>query len=495
MEIRFRLRRILALLSLTCLSLGMVAATAAAPSGPSGGDTTCEGEIMDVVAEGVGTTSKDALSDALRSAVAQVVGLLVVASDQVKNDALIESKVLTYSDGYVKSHVVITPPASRGGLMRLKIQASVCVSKLTKALTSNAIRVRKLDLQSIQGESETLDTRSRSAAEIAAEAFKGFPSSLLKAEPLKERRVSGDSDESIVEIPVRVEVDMTRWKTWFQQAKRLLDRIAESKGTENWNTKTPGWHPLRASTAKPRSGSGGGVDPGVEQAIYQISHDYWTCRFIPDADRRGASVFLTKDRRSDGLPLILTQKKRVVAILDSMGGRLHWWQLSQDAFDVMIRCIHPPTLTVRIDDPDGNAIGSAVTDWSEIVESDTPGQDDVRVIGPEHKLGLPKLLVGRPKEGVGFQCAMPSERGEGVLLFPSGLMNAREGEWVYGTWTPVCYGDIFTPVVVFPYRFRVPADELPQATAAAVKVTLGPFGADDAGNPPPTAPSGDSGPD
>ena len=62
-------------------------------------------QLQEVVAEGVGTTADEAIKDAFRNAVRQVVGAVVDAETLVKNDELIDDKVLTYSDGFIKGYV------------------------------------------------------------------------------------------------------------------------------------------------------------------------------------------------------------------------------------------------------------------------------------------------------------------------------------------------------------------------------------------------------
>ena len=89
------------LLACCALLCGSAIAMAPLPAGKPGGgtgttnDSDCEGQLVEVVAEGLGNTPDDARKNALRAAVSQVVGMLVVGVDREQNDAVIESKVLT----------------------------------------------------------------------------------------------------------------------------------------------------------------------------------------------------------------------------------------------------------------------------------------------------------------------------------------------------------------------------------------------------------------
>ena len=79
-----------------------------------------------VIAEGVGATAEDAIKDAFRHAVRQVVGAVVDAETLIENDEIIEDKVLTYSDGFIKSYEeVVGSKKVKDGLHRIKIKAQV----------------------------------------------------------------------------------------------------------------------------------------------------------------------------------------------------------------------------------------------------------------------------------------------------------------------------------------------------------------------------------
>jgi len=72
-----------------------------------------------VFAEGVGTTEKEALLDAFRTAVQRVVGVFVDSETMVKNDAIISDKVLTFSDGAIKKYEELDRSENKG-LFRVK---------------------------------------------------------------------------------------------------------------------------------------------------------------------------------------------------------------------------------------------------------------------------------------------------------------------------------------------------------------------------------------
>ena len=101
-----------------------------------------------VVAEGVGADVDSAKSDAYRQAVRQVVGAFVDASTMVENDKLIEDQVITLSSGFVEKAEPIGESKS-GGLVRIRVRASVRLTKLIDTLNANRIATASVDTDSL----------------------------------------------------------------------------------------------------------------------------------------------------------------------------------------------------------------------------------------------------------------------------------------------------------------------------------------------------------
>src|SRR5262245_25268706 len=100
--------------------------------------------VREVVAEGAGATAREATEDALRSAVRQVVGAFVSAETLVKNDRLIEEKILAVSDGFVQSHRVLRT-RKQGGLVRVTVRAVVMQEKLVARLEQFKVALTPVD--------------------------------------------------------------------------------------------------------------------------------------------------------------------------------------------------------------------------------------------------------------------------------------------------------------------------------------------------------------
>ena len=77
-------------------------------------------KIASVVATGVGIDSDHATKNGIRAAVEQVVGTYISSQTIIKNNILLEDKIYSYSDGYVKEMNIISLK-TEGGLVYVKI--------------------------------------------------------------------------------------------------------------------------------------------------------------------------------------------------------------------------------------------------------------------------------------------------------------------------------------------------------------------------------------
>ena len=444
--------------------------------------------LTEVIATGVGSTADGARKDALRQAVSQVVGSLVVASDAVANDELIDSKILTYSDGYVERFEPIGEPQSKDGLVRIKIRAWVRQGKLTKALAENRVPVKDVDVRSMQGQSETIADQQRSAAEVVVAVFQEFPNKVLVAEPLTPRRISGDEQQTIFEVPVRIKVDMKKWADWVAEAKRLLDPIAEASGTEAWNTKMAGWYPLSGTAAPKVSGAkkSKGGNPAVtesheETTAKRVRSSIFLNRLVPRDDRSGGAIWIGEryPGASRGLPTLSAgiDHKRVVAVLDKLGGKVMWWQLPADPWASLLGLQILAEMDVRILDATGESVATRLEGWTEVIEATKPTEQDQILFRDTDKVGRRFLSLGSQwGGGIAYNCLVPmrltGELWEGrtktaIHLFIPCAIGWPEDGLGNGDGAP-----FLAPTIVLPYRFVIPGDVASLGTELKVEAEL-----------------------
>lgn len=481
------------LLAISLLLPGGAASRAQAPAPPP---TTQN--CIEVVAEGSGTTPDAARKDACRAAVAQVVGMLVVATDRVQNDAVIESKILTYSDGYVVSLQPMGKPTTTDGLVRIKLRVMVQRGKLAQALLQCAVpatETQTVDLRGLQAQAESTTQQTRSAQDLVYEAFKDFPACVLKATPLTASVRRGDDSGTVIEIPVRVEVDPKRWSAWTDRLKEVLDRVATERGEELWGELVPEPDLIslrcfyRRGSGRPPSSNGAWWERrfrNPEQPILCFPHQSTAQRehHLCDLNSDGSEWC----RSPEGLNVIFTPGERrmrellslrgIVGLMQSDGtGR--WWKLPMESF----RCIHTalrwPAANITLADADGSPIPTTTEcDWEELVTPMEISAAPFKLVERQDGIGRVVLRVGNGKTGDGgrgacFSCALIGKQSkwpltplasdtESMLLHPSGTI------WFERSF-------VRTPAMIFPFHFRVSAEEANRIGSAKVSVSIQPW--------------------
>lgn len=130
-------------LLLLLVSLGMAGAAA-------------EEALMEIVATGVGVDALSAEKQALTAAVQQAVGVQIDAKTVVNNEQVIEQRILSLSQGFVKTYSPVRPVSKRSdGLFQATIRASVDTARLKGALRSANVLSGQLDGRALWAESTT----------------------------------------------------------------------------------------------------------------------------------------------------------------------------------------------------------------------------------------------------------------------------------------------------------------------------------------------------
>ena len=177
--------------------------------------------MQTVEAEGVGLSPSAALKDAFREAVRQVVGTVVDGQTLVENDELIEDKVLTYSDGFVKKYEKLGE-RSADGLIRVKIRADVEQRSLVMKLEAANISVKRMEGKSLFAETITQLDAEKNATALLKKALGDLPA-LLTAE--NEDAPEYDRQASEVVLNISVGVDEKAYQAFAERLGNLLKKI------------------------------------------------------------------------------------------------------------------------------------------------------------------------------------------------------------------------------------------------------------------------------
>ncbi|MDZ7377199.1 MAG: hypothetical protein ONB13_11350 [candidate division KSB1 bacterium] len=86
--------------------------------------------VATVFGEDKGLARDQAINDALRKAVEQTLGTFVQASTLVQNSMVIEDNILAWSDGYVRSHRIVSEGMADASTYEVTIEAVVELANL-----------------------------------------------------------------------------------------------------------------------------------------------------------------------------------------------------------------------------------------------------------------------------------------------------------------------------------------------------------------------------
>ena len=187
---------------------------------------------VEVIAEGAGLSADDAIKDAFRHAIRQAVGLVVDAETLVKNDEVVDDKILVYSDGFIKEYKEIAGSKKEsGGLHLIKIKASVERRSLIAKLKAANITVTAVDGEGLFAEAVTQVGAETDAAALLKKQFEGFPKNLVTGKVVGRPELVEKTDtKATIRIRVKIEPDMEAYKTFVARLQPLLDKLSKGKG-------------------------------------------------------------------------------------------------------------------------------------------------------------------------------------------------------------------------------------------------------------------------
>jgi hypothetical protein len=217
-----------------------------------GKDEKSKAQSEKVVAEGVGSTADEALKDAYRNAVRQVVGAVVDAETLLKNDEVISDKVLTYSDGFVKTYDEISKKKDRG-LFRVKIAAQVERRSVVAKLKAANITVKAVDGGSLFAKEVTTAEAQKNATALLKKGLQDLPGFVVATAASKPEF---DREKSEVVLDVAIRVDRKAYGVWLKKMEATLEKVCLRKGSsliqgepDRWNGEATG--AFQNSSCKP----------------------------------------------------------------------------------------------------------------------------------------------------------------------------------------------------------------------------------------------------
>jgi len=183
-----------------------------------------------VIAEGFGATVDKAKKDAYREAVRLVVGAFVDSSQLLKNDQLIEDRIITLSSAYVEKASPPLTKVSEDGLVRVKVRAWVRLTKVLETLKQSDV-VLKVDNESFAAELQTKADQEEGADAIMSRVFAAYPANSFKASPAGKPEIKkASAGETVIRVGVKIEADLEQYLVVAQKLAAALGSTAREKG-------------------------------------------------------------------------------------------------------------------------------------------------------------------------------------------------------------------------------------------------------------------------
>jgi hypothetical protein len=184
----------------------------------------------------VGLTPDEALRDAFRNAVRQVMGTIIDAETRVESDQSLRERVLTFSEGFV-SHFEELGQTVANGLVRRSIRA--WVRRGDVQLATGRIASRKVVSGNLYAQAVTKGEQRRDGLVLARKILDLAPAQLFDARLVGEPRVIAvDGDVARIAYDIAIRLDPDRYAFAEDQLRRILSSIATRKGEASAESET-----------------------------------------------------------------------------------------------------------------------------------------------------------------------------------------------------------------------------------------------------------------
>lgn len=141
---------------------------------------TAPAKSQKITTTGLGATPTEAEKQALSEAVRQAVGALLDAKTLIENEEVIEDRILTVNNGFVKSYDVAAPARKNSdGVFEIKISAVIETSIVAQALHDAGIK-GEMAGQNLWAESTTKSTNAKDALMLLNAKIPEYCKKLIK---------------------------------------------------------------------------------------------------------------------------------------------------------------------------------------------------------------------------------------------------------------------------------------------------------------------------
>jgi hypothetical protein len=242
-------------------------------------------EFRKVVATGAGLDADGALKNAFKVAVEEAVGTLIDTETIVREDDTIQEKILSASNGFIKSYELIRQWMD-DGLYRCRIEALVEIRQLKERLAAANISTLAVNGTDLAARVQTETSAVEGAAAILSKRFNDFPNRVLRIEARGEPVPIVSKQEGVtrLKIPIIVVVDQEAYGQEVAELTAALDKLALQRVTGNLHfprggsqgresLRGPSGVALLPTNRFYASGLGAGEEVAAGKALYELIRD------------------------------------------------------------------------------------------------------------------------------------------------------------------------------------------------------------------------------
>ena len=186
-------------------------------------DAEAASQTTTVTVTGIGMSVPAARQDAFRKAVQRVVGTLLDAKSVVKNQRLIQDKILTYSGGHILKYTTLSEK-NKGMIWHVKIRAVVKRDQLKTMLRSLKVVSIKTDGASLAAKFATKEHKHKSARAIILNALLPFRGALARVLSVKMNNKQSKKKGSTYQVVYDVQLGINR-RAYDNAAAHLIYRL------------------------------------------------------------------------------------------------------------------------------------------------------------------------------------------------------------------------------------------------------------------------------
>jgi hypothetical protein len=293
--------------------------------------------LKEVTVTGKGASAKEALDDAIRTALRQVAGTFVRSDSKVQDDNIIQDRIILHSQGFVERVTKQGAPRQTGGVFEQDAVVVVRIGKVGEVLTEPAAATSDVDGETLAARVRALKESKASAEQLVDAVFDGFPANVMGCEiapecngnqikpttPPNRSGIRLRDDQVFLLIKIDVWVDPAKWQAWAKEAKSVFEAVKLSKVNIKLSDKiAQAERVLRNS-----DGSGGQIDwwidewvPWMSDAMARDEHLVWRAvdgeEFVRGSLRGGGSG--SAERADDGDVDVPRNEKRKDSAKDSL---------------------------------------------------------------------------------------------------------------------------------------------------------------------------------